>query len=258
MIKLLNRVTYIVTVITLLCALASPTKAFATETLTIAVSTNALGAFTEIKDAYEVESGAKVTIVSGSSGKLYAQIIQGAPFDIFFSADAERPLLIEKAGLAKPGSRFIYGEGTLVLWQRDSKSELDGLDTLTCSDTLRIAIANPETAPYGAAAIEVLKNAEIFKDVEAKLVYGENVGQALSFTATGNADIAVVSLSAIKGLDYGIYLLIDKTLYSPITQGAVTMKNAPHEAGDFVEFLKNSEKANSILTDYGYSIPPRN
>ena len=106
--------------------------------------------------------------------------------------------------------------------------------------------------------MEVFKNAGILKDIKDKLVYGENVGQALSFTATGNADIAVVALSAIKELDYGAYVEVDKALYSPIVQGAVIMKNAPIEANDFIAFIKDSKKVRSILIDHGYSIPSRN
>ncbi len=225
------------------------------ETLTIAVSTNALGALTEIVRLYEDAHGSKVDIVAGSSGKLYAQITRGAPFGVFFSADTERPILLKNKGLTKPGSFFIYGKGTLVIWQRNDEPKLEGdviKNTLTCSDTLRIAIANPETAPYGRAAMEVFKNAEVLEDIEEKLVYGESVGQALSFASTGNAEVAVVALASIKNLDYGTYVEVDRSLYSPIMQGAVTIKGAPKEADYFVNFIKTSEEVRAILIDYGY------
>ena len=98
----------------------------------------------------------------------------------------------------------------------------------------------------------LFKNTKIFNNIESKLVYGESVGQALSFAATGNADIAVVALASIKGLDYGAYVELDRSLYSPILQGAVTIKGAPKEADDFIDFMKNSEEVKSILIDYGY------
>ena len=160
--------------------------------LTVAVASNALRPIMEVVEAYRGAGHGEVSLVHGSTGKLYTQIIQGAPFHIFLAADAVRPRLIEERGMASAGTRFTYVRGVLALYtsRKGTGIEDKGLALLTGEDVLRVAIANPDTAPYGRAATRALARYGIMDDVETKLVYGENVSQAFSFARTGNADFA--------------------------------------------------------------------
>lgn len=220
--------------------------------LTVAVAANALRPIMEIASAYRTAGNGEVIIVHGSTGKLYTQIIQGAPFHIFLAADTERPRLIEERGMAEDGTRFVYVRGLLALYtSRDGPGVKDkGLSVLTGGSVLKLAIANPETAPYGKAAVEALESYGIMDAVRDKLVYGENVSQAFSFARTGNADFAIVALSTVYGQDGDIHVL-DKTLYDPVVQEGVILKHAPEGAFDFMDFLKG-ETATEVFGKYGY------
>ena len=226
-------------------------------TVTVAVAANALRPVQEIARAYEKAGGGGVRIVHGSTGKLYAQIAQGAPFDIFLSADRLRPSLLMDNGFAEPGSSFTYARGALVLWTNQQYLKLGevGLEVLYSDSVKKIAIANPVTAPYGRAAMDVVIGGYIPEhgstvDIERKIVYGESVSQAFSYARTGNADVAITALSTIYGQS-GEFLEIDESLYSLIVQDGVILKGAPQEAAAFKEFLL-SEPAIEIFSRYGY------
>ncbi len=220
--------------------------------LTVAVASNALRPVKEIVRLFEKKHSVPVRLASGSTGKLYTQIIQGAPFDVFLAADSERPELLEKKGsIIKEGSRFTYATGALAVWGR--KGKLPGsfdLTYLADPSIKRIAIANPKTAPYGAATIEALKATGILEKIEKKFIYGENVSQTFNFAKTGNTDVAIVSVSTVYKQS-GKSFKIDTKLHSPVMQQAVILKAAPKEAALFADFLKSGE-AIKVFKKYGY------
>jgi molybdate transport system substrate-binding protein len=221
-------------------------------TVTVAVAANALRPIEEIALAFTEAKGIEVRVVHGSTGKLYAQITQGAPFDVFLSADKLRPSTLVEKGFAGPESRFTYARGSLALWtaRKDLKLSERGLDVLNDESVKKVAIANPMTAPYGSAAMEAIVAKKLFATVEAKLVFGETVSQAFSYARTGNADVAITSLSTIYGQE-GESISIDEALYPLIEQDGVVLKDANKEADRFREFL-SSKKAIEIFSRYGY------
>lgn len=226
--------------------------------LTVAVAANALRPIEEIAEAYHKSSGVKVLIVHGSTGKLFAQITQGAPFDIFLSADRLRPSLLIEKGLAGPDSSFTYAKGVLALWtyREDLDIKGQGLEVLYDESVKKIAIANPVTAPYGRAAMDVLIGGYRSErggrgiDIERKIVYAESVSQAVSYVRTGNADVTITALSIIYG-QKGDSLVIDESFYELIVQDGVILKDALVEAVAFKDFLFTKE-AIEIFTRYGY------
>jgi molybdate transport system substrate-binding protein len=227
----------------------SSASAFAAKPiLTVAVAANALRPVQEIARAFEKTKGIEVRVVHGSTGKLYAQIIQGAPFDIFLAADRRRPALLIKEGRVKEGESFTYAKGRLVLWTLDSEIELN-MEALKDKRVRKIAVANPVTAPYGRAALQAIAEKGLLGKVEAKLVYGESVSQAFSYARTGNAEVAITSLSTIKGQG-GRHKLIDDALYSEIVQDGLII-NLTGNALSFKNFLFG-ERATEIFSDYGY------
>lgn len=228
------------------------------EVLTIAAASDAVRPLQEIAGIFEKNHPVKIEIISGSTGKLYTQITQGAPFHIFFAADDKRTALLKKEGLAEPGAGFKV-TGTLVVWTNREELALGDKDLSFLKDAgiKHIAVANPDTAPYGYAAFEALRNSGLMDSVKDKLVYGESVSHAFNFTRTGNADVAIVSLSIVYGQG-GDYFIVDSRRHSPLIQEAVILKNSPGAAKAFLEFLRGGEAA-SIFSKYGYKIPvPKN
>lgn len=215
---------------------------FAQKTI-IAVATNFTGPAQEIAKLFNRSLGHKVVLSFGSTGKIYAQIIHGAPFSAFLAADRKRPQLLESSGLGVAGSRFTYARGRLVL--------LGGRQLLEKGLFKRLAIANPKTAPYGVGAIQVLERMGILQAVRGKLVFGENIGQTFQFVHTKNAELGLVAASYAKGEGW----LVPQALHEPIEQQAVLLKKGRQDetAIKFLDFLK-SKKATSILRGYGYSI----
>ncbi|MDQ6960832.1 MAG: molybdate ABC transporter substrate-binding protein [Mariprofundaceae bacterium] len=232
----------------------APCKVWAGEALTVAVAANFYRPMQEIASAYEKQSGNRVRLVSGSTGKLYAQIIQGAPYQIFFAADSRRPALLESQGLIQPGSRFTYATGALVLWSMRDDLDLKarGMKTLLDKRVKHIAIANPKTAPYGHAAMQALKAAGMDRMVRAKLVYGENIGQVFLFVRSGNADVGLVAASSTYQAG-GRISVAPSDSYDPIVQQAVVLRHAPETARRFTAFL-SSETARKVLRKYGYGV----
>ena len=208
---------------------------------------------------YEQRTGNQVSISFGSSGNLAAQIRSGAPFDVFLSADTEYVDDLLKSGEALPRSAYVYAQGRLVMWvPEDSGLDLSrGIKLLLSPDVKRIAIANPQHAPYGRAAEAALRNAGIYDQVSSKLVLGENISQTFQFVSSGNADLGLVSYSLAKSQRAkGRYALVPQNLYPPIKQSAVviTQSQARTDALAFLNFLKTGE-AQNMLRDAGFEPP---
>ena len=187
----------------------------------------------EIVAGFEKQTGCEVRLSMGSSGNFLTQIENGAPFDVFFSADIAYPKKLEAEGLAAPGSTYLYAIGKIVLWTRkDSRVDISkGLEGLRDPAVRKISIANPEHAPYGRAAEEALRRSGLYDAVKDRLVLGENISQAAQFVESGNADVGIVALSiaASPGMkEKGRYEAIPENLYAPIEQGAVIQRAAPN------------------------------
>jgi len=222
----------------------------------IAVASNFAGAIKAAVGLFEANSGHRVTLAFGSTGKHYAQIRNGAPFDAFFAADARRPELLEKENLAIAGSRFTYAVGKLVLWS-PATAYVDIQGKVLQQGTFRhLAIANPELAPYGIAAREVLQTRGLWDELEKRLVRGENISQAFQFVASGNAELGFVAWSQLRrpGQDVeGSYWNVPTALYTPIEQQAILLKDS--DAGRALMSFMRSEKAIRIIRDHGYETP---
>lgn len=216
--------------------------------LRIAVASNFKAPASELVKRFQERTGRNVTITLGSTGKLYAQIRNGAPFAVFLAADAERPRLLEQEIPAAKGSRFTYAIGKLVLWSPDPEL-VDNEGKVLESDFGKLALANPKLAPYGVAAEEVLRKKGVWDKVERRLVRGENIGQTFQFVSTGNAEIGFVALSQAKGKGGSLWE-VPHELYTPIEQQAVLL-SGDEGAREFLEFLK-SEEARKLIREFGY------
>jgi molybdate transport system substrate-binding protein len=219
----------------------------------VAVATNFSETMEALVALFEQSSEHTVLISAGSTGNHYAQIRNGAPFEAFFAADAERPTLLEREGVAVPGSRFQYAIGRLVLWSpRANFVDADGR-VLETGAFRFLSIANPELAPYGAAAREVLTARNLWSSLQQKLVQGQDIGQAYSFVHTGNAELGFVAYSQLKkpaGEIAGSYWLVPENLHAPIAQEAVLIRDVP-AAREFLELVK-TPAAREIIRSYGY------
>jgi len=230
--------------------LAAPVRADQT---VAAVAANFTEAATEIGAAFAKATGHEVVYSFGSTGQLYTQITQDAPFELFLAADQARPEKAEAEGFAVPGSRFTYAVGKLVLWSADA-TLIDGTESVLKSDDFaHIAIANPETAPYGAAAVEVMEALGVHSDLEGKIVQGKSISQTHQFVATGNAELGFVALSQVVADESGSRWMIPQDLYAPIRQDAVLLKKgeASVAARAYLDFLQSPE-AVAIIEKYGY------
>jgi len=241
----------------LLASLLLSTSASA-ETVQVAVAANFTAPMQQIAADFEKDTGHKAVLSFSATGKFYAQITNGAPFEVFLAADDETPAKLEKELLIAPHSRFTYAIGKLVLWSAqdgyvDAKGEI-----LKTGDFKHLSLANPKTAPYGAAAIEVLKKLGTFERVEPRLVQGENIAQAHQFVATGNAQLGFVALSQVYKdgkLASGSAWIVPTTLYAPIRQDAAILAKGLHNpaAKALAEYLK-SDKARAVIKSYGYEL----
>lgn len=224
--------------------------------LHVAVASNFLATAQSLAQRFEAETGHRVLLSSGSTGKLYAQIRQGAPYDVFLAADRERPRLLEQHGAVLPGSRVTYAVGKLVLWSRDET--LEPRSALAAGALRRLAIANPHTAPYGAAARQTLERMGLWQDWRRRAVRGENVGQAFQFAATGNVDAAFVAEAQVRQLPgdrSGSRWQIPEHWYGAIEQQAVVLRNGaePELARAFLAFL-NAPGARALIEADGYGV----
>ena len=221
----------------------------------VAVAANFTAAAKEIAAAFEAETGNKVLLSFGSTGKLYAQIENGAPFEAFLAADQKRPEKAEKAGLAVDGSRFTYATGKLVLFSADP-ALVDGEGKgLSEGKFAKLAIANPKTAPYGAAAMEVMANMGLADKLADRIVQGDSISQTLQFVTTGNAPLGFVALSQTAGGLKGSSWVVPGDLYKPIRQDVVLLKTGADSATAkaFVDYLRG-DKAKAVIEKFGYGI----
>jgi molybdate transport system substrate-binding protein len=229
------------------------------EQLTIAVASNFLRPAQDLAERFEAASGHSVRISAGSTGKLYAQITNGAPFDVLLAADRERPELLEESGLGISGSRFTYALGGLVLWSRDPalsgsgcRSQLENLGLK------RLAIANPLTAPYGAAAMEFLQAEGVLDQVRPRLVHGENIAQTLHFVVSGNASLGLIARAQATDdrlPEATCRWPVPDSMHEAIEQQAIQLRTARDNeaARDFLKFL-HGPTARQVISAHGYKV----
>jgi molybdate transport system substrate-binding protein len=233
----------------------------AAQGLTVAAASDLQSALPEMAAQFEKETGQQVRLIFGSSGNFFTQAQNGAPFDAFLSADIDYPRRLEAAGRIEPGSLYEYATGHIVLWTRND-SGIDvkrGLTVLTEARVRRVAIANPEHAPYGRAAVAALRHEKLYERVRQKLVLGENISQAAQFAQTGSADVGLLALSlalspALK--NSGTYVDVPGSWYPPIEQAAVVLASSRQKAlaRQFIEYLKRPASVR-VLQSYGFAVP---
>ena len=242
------------------CQFFITTQSVANE-IRIAVASNFYPTMKEVVKQFEIEAfdsskASKIVLIPGSSGKHYAQIINGAPFDLFFSADKIRPLLLEQQRISKNESRFTYALGKLALWS-PIKGLVDSEGQILYDKDFRfLAIANPKIAPYGIATKETLVSMKLWLDMNEKLVRGENIAQAFQFISSGNAELGFVSFSQLMNPNFsvrGSFWEVPQSLYNPIEQQAVLLTDSSL-GRDFMLFVQ-TDKALNIISKFGYDLP---
>ncbi|MDE3011554.1 MAG: molybdate ABC transporter substrate-binding protein [Pseudomonadota bacterium] len=242
----------------LLLALALACAAARGDEVQVAVAANFTAPMQKIAAAFARDTGHQARLVFGATGKFYAQIHSGAPFEVLLSADDETPARLVKEGAALAGSRFTYAIGKLVLWSpRPGLVDADGA-VLKSTAFTHLAWCNPRLAPYGAAAQQTMQALGIFDALQARLVQGENIGQAYQFVASGNAELGFVALSQVwhdGQLGEGSMWLVPARLYEPIRQDAVLLKPGEGHAAAraLLDYLK-SGPARAVITSYGYAL----
>ncbi|HEX6532820.1 MAG TPA: molybdate ABC transporter substrate-binding protein [Nitrospira sp.] len=231
------------------------------EEITIAAASDLNFAFKEIVAEFEKASGKHVKLSLGSSGNFYAQIQNGAPFDLYFSADIGYPKKLEEAGLTVSGSLYRYAVGRIVLWtNHDSHRDVSkGMEILRDPVIKKIAIANPKHAPYGRAAVAAMEHFKVYEQAKERLVLGENISQAAQFIESGACDIGIIALSlalAPTMKSHGTYWEIPATAHPPLEQGAAIVKSSKHQdvAKQFLAFLQ-ADKSQEIMSRYGFTLP---
>ncbi len=228
--------------------------------LMVAASANAQFAMRELRESFQKDTGISVTVITGSSGKLTAQIKNGAPFDIFLSADTRYPRVLYDDGFTL-GEPVVYAYGSLVLWTIKDLDLSGGLPALLGDGFKKIAVANPQTAPYGVEAIKALRYFDLYDRLEIRLVYGSSISQTSQFISSGAADAGITAKSVVLAPEMktsGSWIDVSPDSYEPIAQGVVIIKRgkeAPKkDAVLFYDFLF-SEQAKEIFTKYGYRLP---
>jgi molybdate transport system substrate-binding protein len=224
----------------------------------VAVAANFFGPMKVIAADFEKATGHKAVLSSGATGKFYAQIQGGAPFDVFLAADDETPARLDREGATVAGSRFTYATGKLVLWSADAGLVDAKGEVLRAGKFAHIALAAPKLAPYGAAAIETLTRLGLLAQLEPKFVQGESIGQTFTFISTGNAELGFVALSQVwEGgrIRSGSAWIVPSELHSPIRQDAVRLNRAKDNAAAaaLMEFLK-SDGAKAVIRSFGYDV----
>ena len=222
----------------------------------VAVAANFAAPLAEVERAFEETTPHQLRVAVGSTGKLYAQILHGAPFDILLAADQERPELLERAGLTVPGSRRTYASGRLTLWSADPERIQGDVPALLAAGSFRrLAMANPALAPYGAAAQEVLQGFGLYAALREKIVTAENIGQTYAMVATGNAEIGFVAASGLRAVDGGSRWDVPADKHAPIRQDAVLLARAADNvaAREFLDFLRD-DRARAVISGFGYGV----
>ena len=229
------------------CRSSTPTP------LRVAAASDLTEAFTELGERFEAETKTKVVFSFGSSGLLAKQISEGAPFDVFAAASATFIDATVKAGACDGATAQRYARGRLAAWSL--AGPLPTLESIADEGNKRIALANPEHAPYGRAAKEALERAGLWKQVESRIVYSENVRQALQLAQTGNAEVALVAYSNVINRTDGVKVLLDENMYAPIEQSLVRCSRGaqPEAAKGFVEFLGTPE-AKALMQRHGFAV----
>jgi molybdate transport system substrate-binding protein len=220
----------------------------------VAVAANFTEPAREIATLFRKKTGHDAILIFGASGAFFTQITHDAPFEVFLSADEERPRLAVEQGFAVRDSRFTYAIGKLVLWSR-VLDVADGETVLRAEKFSQLSIANPNSAPYGAAAIETMKALSVFDTLQAKLVRGNSIAQAFQFVDTRNAELGFVALAQLHGVSAGTRWLVPENLHSPIRQDAVPLNRGANDEASkaFMAFLKGPE-ARAIIESFGYSL----
>jgi len=228
------------------------------DTTLVAVAANFTKPMTDIAEAFEKTTGHSAKLSFGSSGKFVAQIENGAPFEVFLSADDKAPAKVEQYGFAVANSHFTYAIGKLVLWSATANLVDAQGEILSKGGFKHLALADPKLAPYGAAALEVLKNKNLLNKLQPLFVQGENIAQTYQFVSTGNAELGFVALSQVIDngkISSGSAWQIPENLYTPLHQEAVLLKKGEDNpaALALMQFLKSPE-AKAIISKYGYSL----
>lgn len=225
----------------------------------VAVAANFTAPMQQIAARFEKDTGHKATLSFGATGKFYAQIVNGAPFEILVAADDETPARLEKEGQAVAGSRFTYAIGKLVLWSADPDRVDNKGEVLKSGNFRHLAIANPKTAPYGAAAVEALGKLGLLAGLQSRFVQGENISQTQQFVVTGNAELGFVALSQVykEGrIASGSAWAVPASLYQPILQDAVLLaKGRGKPAATALLVYLKGDKAAAIIKSFGYELP---
>jgi molybdate transport system substrate-binding protein len=243
----------------ILCLLVPASQLFAQD-LRIAAASDLQFAMKDLVSGFEKNTGKNVDVSYGSSGNFRAQIANGAPFDVFFSADVQYPNMLISAGLADGDSLYVYAHGRLVLWApAGSNLQLDkrGFAVLKTALVTKIAIANPDHAPYGRAAVAALQEVGLYSDVKSKLVYGENVSQAAQFAESGSAQVGILALSLTyaDSMKNGERWEVPQNLYPPMEQAAVIIRASKNKvvATTFLDYVKSSA-GREVLAKYGFTV----
>jgi molybdate transport system substrate-binding protein len=222
----------------------------------VAVAANFAGSFHKIAADFTAETGHTVVVTSGSTGKFYSQIKEGAPFEVLLAADDETPKKLEAENLAVKGQSFTYAKGKLVLWSvKPGYVDANG-EVLSKGDFAHLSLANPKVAPYGTAGVETLKALGVYDKLAPKIVQGDNITQAQQFVATGNAELGFVALSQVAPPDKpaaGSWWVVPSRYYSPLLQDAALLKKGESNpaASALLKFLKG-DKAKAVIKSYGY------
>ena len=227
------------------------------EQVLVAVAANFASPFHEVAMEFEESTGHYVRVAAGSSGHFFSQIKNGAPFDVFFSADMERPKLLEEEGLGVKDTRFTYAVGRLVLWSPNTDL-VKGEHTLRSKHFTRLAMANPKTAPYGVAAMQAMQQLKLWESLQPHIVMGENLGQTLGFVESGNAQLGFVALSQVMDPKFkgkGTRWDVPIHLHEPIQQDVILlMKGKDNPAAKaLMEFIRGPQ-AKAIIERYGYAL----
>ena len=229
------------------------------EPLRVAAASDLATAFPEVGKAFEAATGKKVDFSFGSTGLLSKQISEGAPYDVFAAANVSYVDEVVRANACDGSTKQLYAKGRIVMWSTDKSMLPSSLEGLRDKKIAKVAIANPDHAPYGLAAQQALTKAGVWADVKPRAVYGENVQQTMMFAQSGNAEVAIVALSLALEHKDGAYVLIDAGLHAPLDQAMVICKggsagNKPNEARAFLDFVA-SEQGHAIMRKYGFLLP---
>jgi len=237
--------------VTLLTSLGAQAQAGVTH---VAVAANFTEPAKEIAALFKKKTGREAVLIFGASGAFYTQITHSAPFEVFLSADTDRPKAAIDNGFAVPDSRFTYAIGKLVLWSR-VVDVTNGETVLKAGNFLKLSIANPVAAPYGTAALETMRALGVYDALKPKIVQGNSIAQAFQFVDTRNAEVGFVALSQLHGVTAGTRWEVPSNLHAPIRQDAVLLKNGANSEASkaFLAFLKGPE-ARAIIEQFGYAL----